>query len=511
MDELYNPITNETEDSVKNRLSATYRAIAKDKDIDVTFGANSQASNFEKSVRLPNIATNSQNGLNIARGEADFSAFKYRFHDADIHRQKRPSDETHAMLFNALEDARIEAVGSNLFKGASENIDNALNNRYEKMDIATTANHLGENGWAEALRLIARQKFSGKNPPQCTEKLLELHAEKNSDKLQSALDKLMKHINNQEDFATAVRNILTALDNNADYGDEGDNENQDKADDNERDNEQLIDDSQSQSMMDENQTEQENLEDFDGDTSDMETEDGDDNDSEFEGDGETEETPSSNTKHNTGLFDYSPEYKAYTTEFDTVEKANEIAEEDELNLLRKKLDDIVANYNTLVSRIANRLQRKLQAQQLRSWEFDLEEGLLDSAKLTRVVTNPLQSLSFKQEDNSKFKDTVVTLLIDNSGSMRGRPISIAAMTCDILTRTLERCGVKVEVLGFTTVNWKGGSSFKKWDEAGRPENPGRLNDLRHIIYKSADENYNRSKNNFGLLLKEGLLKENIDG
>ena len=509
MDEekTYTPALNESQDSIENRICATYRAIAKEKDVKISFGANNQATNLEKNIRLPNMKNTSKNGLDVARGEADFSAFKYRFHDEKIHRQNRPSDENHAMLFNALEDARIEAMGSNLYKGASKNIDKALDNRYEKMDIATSAVHLGENGWAETVRLLARQKFSDKTPPKCTQALLELHSKKNTKKLQSALDELSKCIDNQQEFAKTVKKILKALDNDSSFDEHDDS-------DDEHDNEQQRENETSKDNNNNDDVENTNEESKDLNDSQSEageqSEDDDSNDSDSESDNYKEETVS-NKKHNQDNFNYSPNYKAYTTKFDIIENARDIVDDTELNQLREKLDKILETYNTLISRIANRLQRKLQAQQLRSWKFDLEEGLLDSAKLTRVVTNPLQSLSFKQEDNSKFKDTVVTLLIDNSGSMRGRPISIAAMTSDILTRTLERCGVKVEVLGFTTLNWKGGQSFKQWEEKGRPENPGRLNDLRHIIYKSADENYNRNRKSFGLLLKEGLLKENIDG
>ena len=207
MDEekTYTPALNESQDSIENRICATYRAIAKEKDVKISFGANNQATNLEKNIRLPNMKNTSKNGLDVARGEADFSAFKYRFHDEKIHRQNRPSDENHAMLFNALEDARIEAMGSNLYKGASKNIDKALDNRYEKMDIATSAVHLGENGWAETVRLLARQKFSDKTPPKCTQALLELHSEKNTKKLQSALDELSKCIDNQQEFAKTVK------------------------------------------------------------------------------------------------------------------------------------------------------------------------------------------------------------------------------------------------------------------------------------------------------------------
>ncbi len=501
----YIPALNESQDSIEKRISATYRAIVKEKDIKISFGANNQATNLEKNVRLPRMKSISKNGLDVARGEADFSAFKYRFHDEKTHRQNRPSDENHVMLFNALEDARIEAIGSNLFSGASQNIDKALNDRYEKMDIATSGVHLGENGWAETLRLLARQKFSNKTPPKCTETLLELHSKKNTEKLQSALDKLLEFIDDQIEFAKNVKKILKALDNNSNF-----NEQNNSDDEQQRDNEISNDNNNNDDVENKKEDVSQDLNDMQNETGGQSQND-DSNDSDFESTDYTEEETFSNIKHNQGISDYTPNYKVYTTEFDIVENAKDIVDDTELNQLREKLDKILETYNTLISRMANRLQRFLQAKQLRSWEFDLEEGLLDSAKLTRVVTNPLQSLSFKQEDNSKFKDTVVTLLIDNSGSMRGRPISIAAMASDILTRTLERCGVKVEVLGFTTINWKGGQSFKKWEEKGRPENPGRLNDLRHIIYKSAEENYNRNRKNFGLLLKEGLLKENIDG
>ena len=504
--ETKNSITLESNEMLERRISAAYKAIVGDTQMDISFGANNEGTNVGASVRLPRPKSQSYADIQNARGEADFLAFKHRFHNPRLHAKNKPNDEDQALLFNALEDARIEAVGSNNFKGASSNVDHALNSRYERMDLNHSVEHLGEGAWAEALRVFARNVFSDKAIPAGAKGLEDKFGDRFNDELKSQLLKLKDKVNNQDDFADVAKYLLQLL--NGELPESSETDVQPKEEDLVEEGQQDSDESHS---GDTEETSSQQTSDASTDTMTQ----ADQNEVESQDEGEesddSEEAPV-NTKHNqSGSHEGQCAYKVFTREFDIVQTAEDLADESELTLLREKLDAILEAHTTLISRLANRMQRKLQAQQLRSWEFDLEEGLLDTAKLTRVVINPLQSLSFKQEYKNKFKDTVVTLLIDNSGSMRGRPISLAAMASDILVRTLERCGVKVEVLGFTTVNWKGGQSMELWAEKGRPATPGRLNDLKHIIYKSASEQYHRTKKNFGLMLRDGLLKENIDG
>ena len=512
----YNPLQNTPTDVLEKRLEGVYRALSEDYESTVSFGANKQASAIPhtKGVRLPRPSGRDLENLSVYRGEADFLAFRHKYHNAVFHAQHRPSDATQALLYNALEDARIETCGALKFVGASANIDKALYEKYQRINVAENMVHMGDNGWAEALKLFARKIFMGKDCPTNAQPLYDMFAHKNTKILQSALQKLSENVYDQEKFAGMVNRLIDALEGDGDMTNiDGENTPQDS------DHMETGDAARDDAPDDDTHTSETD------ETVDPAHMDSDDNDQPSDSSMDTEQTDMENTDidmqadgeplpadHNYNENASVQGYKVYTEKYDVVEHATDIATDVELYDLRAKLDIYLESYRSLISRVANRLQRKLQAQQLRSWHFDLEEGLLDTSKLTRVVTNPLQSLSFKQKKNAMFKDTVVTLLIDNSGSMRGRPIALAAMATDILARTLERCGVKVEVLGFTTINWKGGKAFKDWHINGRtPDNPGRLNDLRHIVYKSATAPYTRTKNNFGLMLKEGLLKENIDG
>ncbi len=516
MNDSHTPLQDIPSDILEKRFESAYRALSTDYQSTVCFGANREATHMPhgNTVRLPRPHTGELAALRAHRGEADFLAFRSKYHDSIAHAQNRPSDATQALLYNALEDARIEACGALKFIGASANIDKALYDKYDRLNVAQNATHMGDNGWAEALKLFARQAFMHKDCPENAQALWDMFAHKYTPELQTALSKLAQNVYDQQTFSSMVHRLIEALEGHGDMADvDADNapENIDdmNVDDATRDD-STDSGEQATDETDENVTSTDTDPDAHSDsdpTSDTEHTDIDGADIDMQADGEA--LPSD---HNFNDNAQAQAYKVYTEKYDVVEHATDIAGDMELYDLRVKLDSYLESYRSLVSRVANRLQRKLQAQQLRSWHFDLEEGLLDTAKLTRVVTNPLQSLSFKQEKNAVFKDTVVSLLIDNSGSMRGRPIALAAMATDILARTLERCGVKVEVLGFTTTNWKGGKAFKDWDANGRhPGNPGRLNDLRHIIYKAATAPYTRTRNNFGLMLKEGLLKENIDG
>ena len=499
-------ITLNTQEMIERRIAAAYKAIVGQPELEVSFGANNEGSNVGLSTRLPRPKSTSIKDIEKSRGEADFLAFKHRYHNATLHAHKKPFDEDQAMLFNALEDARIEAVGSIAFKGASKNVSAALNTRYSRMDLNHSVEHLGDSAWPEALRVYARKIFADKDIPDEAKGLEDAFANKLDAQLTMQLEHLKSIIDDQKKFALESNKFLKFLNGEIPQEETKETPSQDDEEISDEDTEQSQGEADS---TDKSESSRETQTDAQSgiETETMDTEGDDEN----EDNEDTVDTPA-NGKHNqTGEIEQQNIYRPYTTEFDVVETASDLSVPAELQQLRKKLDDILETYSSLISRLANRMQRKLQAQQLRAWNFDLEEGLLDTARLTRVVCNPLQSLSFKQEDNSNFKDTVVTLLIDNSGSMRGRPIALAAMASDILVRTLERCGVKVEVLGFTTVNWKGGKAMDKWADSGRPPMPGRLNDLRHIVYKSANDQYHRTKNNFGLMLREGLLKENIDG
>ena len=513
-----NPLQDISTDILEKRLESVYRVLSNDFESSITFGANREgsASPHAKTVRLPRPNAEQLEMLCAYRGEADFLAFRSQYHDTISHAQNRPTDTGQALLYNALEDARIEACGSLKFAGASANINQALYNKYERLNIDQNAKHMGDNGWAEALKLFARTAFMDKAPPENAQKLADIFAHKLTPELQNALSQLGDNLYDQQKFAGMVNRLIDALNGNGDMTDldaDTDSQNADDMeatdatnDDSTANNDDTItEDDETVENTDITTDSAENAE--NPQSTENKQADTENTDTEYEGDGDPLDS-----QHNFTDKAIDNCYKPYTEKYDVVEHATDVATDMELYELRTKLDTYLESYRSLVSRVANRLQRKLQAQQLRAWHFDLDEGLLDTAKLTRVVTNPLQSLSFKQEKSAVFKDTVVTLLIDNSGSMRGRPIALAAMATDILARTLERCGVKVEVLGFTTTNWKGGKSYKDWDENGRkPKSPGRLNDLRHIIYKSATAPYTRTKNNFGLMLKEGLLKENIDG
>ncbi len=499
-------ITLNTQEMIERRIAAAYKAIVGQPELEVSFGANNEGSNVGLSTRLPRPKSTSIKDIEKSRGEADFLAFKHRYHNATLHAHKKPFDEDQAMLFNALEAARIEAVGSIAFKGASKNVSAALNTRYSRMDLNHSVEHLGDSAWPEALRVYARKIFADKDIPDEAKGLEDAFANKLDAQLTMQLEHLKSIIDDQKKFALESNKFLKFLNGEIPQEETKETPSQDDEEISDEDTEQSQGEADS---TDKSESSRETQTDAQSgiETETMDTEGDDEN----EDNEDTVDTPA-NGKHNqTGEIEQQNIYRPYTTEFDVVETASDLSVPAELQQLRKKLDDILETYSSLISRLANRMQRKLQAQQLRAWNFDLEEGLLDTARLTRVVCNPLQSLSFKQEDNSNFKDTVVTLLIDNSGSMRGRPIALAAMASDILVRTLERCGVKVEVLGFTTVNWKGGKAMDKWADSGRPPMPGRLNDLRHIVYKSANDQYHRTKNNFGLMLREGLLKENIDG
>jgi cobaltochelatase CobT len=446
-----------------------------------------------------------------ARGAADSAALRLRHHDAKLHARVAPADVDARSVFDALETARVEALGARSMAGVRENLRNLTDARV-RGDAIVRARDAEEVPLSTAIGLIARERLSGEAPPAAAAPGLKLVAPWIEEKAAAELDALALTLDDQAAFAKLSRRLLEDLnlaaaeepvdDEPDDAGDEGEGDgggNEDVA-------EQGDEGTPGGGDADMRGEEAEDQSAEGHSTQEMEADD----EQSAGGDDLSESLFAAPGRRN---WDLSPptDYKAFTTRFDEMIEAEELCDEDELSRLRAYLDQQMAGLSNVVTRLANRLQRRLMAQQARSWDFDQEEGLLDAARLARVVVSPGHSLSYKVERDTEFRDTVVSLLIDNSGSMRGRPIAIAAICADILARTLERCGVATEILGFTTRGWKGGQSREAWLTAGRPPNPGRLNDLRHIVYKRADEPYRRARRNLGLMMREGLLKENIDG
>ena len=445
-----------------------------------------------------------------ARGAADSAALRLRHHDARLHARIAPADLEARAVFDALEMARVEALGARAMGGVKGNLAQLTEARV-RGDAIVRARSAEEVPLATALGLIARERLTGETPPQAAAAGLNLVAPWIEEKAAAELDALALTLDDQAGFARLSRRLLEDLDLAA--AEETIEDEPDEAGDDAEGEEGGSDDAEQGDEgspgggdveMRGEEVEDQNAE---GESS-QEMEAGDEEVS--AGDELSESVFSAPGRRN---WDLTPEtdYKAYSTRFDEIVEASELCDEEELGRLRAYLDQQMGGLQNVVTRLANRLQRRLMAQQARSWDFDQEEGLLDAARLARVVVSPRHSLSYKIERDTEFKDTIVSLLIDNSGSMRGRPIAIAAICGDILARTLERCGVATEILGFTTRGWKGGQSREAWLSAGRPPNPGRLNDLRHIVYKRADEPYRRARRNLGLMMREGLLKENIDG
>tara|TARA_E500000075_G_scaffold134604_1_gene151780 strand:+ start:1744 stop:3555 length:1812 start_codon:yes stop_codon:yes gene_type:complete len=494
---------NNFSDIIKKTITEATRSIAEEPELEVLFGDETPSLTGKKiRLREPGNFLNKED-LTILRGQADLLALKIKNHDQLIHKKYLPSSPQAQKLYNAIEEARIEAVGAIDMPGCASNL-NARNIASYRNSTLNNITQKDEAPIAEAISLIIREKLTGFAPPHNTSKFVDLWRPHINDKALNELDKLKDSILDQDAFASKIPELLNALDIATTLGEGDPSSSKDETGESdvegsEHENTELSDefDPDETEMLDEEITDDLiDLDDLEG------VEDEGEDSSAPDNRGEIEET-----KQNTR----QPPYKVYTTEYDEIISAEEIADIDELDRLRNYLDKQISNLQGVVARLANKLQRKLMAQQNRSWDFDLEEGILDTARLVRVVTDPMHPLSFKMERDTDFRDTVVTLLIDNSGSMRGRPIMVAATCADILTRTLERCGVKAEVLGFTTKAWKGGQSRELWTNSGKPMRPGRLNDLRHIIYKSADAPWRRSKRNLGLMMKEGILKENIDG
>ena len=498
-------------DLFRRVLAGASRAIAKDPDVEVVFASDNAAASG-KTARVPSPGAGLEPRLVAeARGAADSAALRLRYHDARLHARNAPMDVEARAVFDALEMARVEALGARAMGGVRENLAQLTEARV-RSDAIVRARSAEEVPLSTAVALIARERLTGQEPPRTAAAGLRLVAPWIEEKAAAELDALALTLDDQAAFAKLSRRLLEDLDLAA------------AEDATEQEPEEAGDDAEGEEGGSDDSGEQGEEESPGGGDVDMRGEQVEDQDADGEssedmelgeeestaGDDFSDSVSASPTRRN---WDLSPEtdYKAFTTQFDEIVQAAELCDEEELGRLRAYLDQQMAGLQNVVTRLANRLQRRLMAQQARSWDFDQEEGLLDAARLARVVVSPAHSLSYKIERETDFKDTVVSLLIDNSGSMRGRPIAIAAICADILARTLERCGVATEILGFTTRGWKGGQSREAWLTAGRPPEPGRLNDLRHIVYKRADEPYRHGRRNLGLMMREGLLKENIDG
>jgi cobaltochelatase CobT len=499
-------------DAFKSVLTGTARAIAHEPEVELAFTADAPVQNG-KNFRVPMPGRSlPPEQVAEARGFADGMALRLRHHSDAVHAANRPGDPTAGAVFDAIEAARVEALGAKAMAGVRANLTHALEMRMRSDPIAR-AQAADEVPLSSAIGLLVRERLTGDAPPETTLSGLEMVRDWIEEKGGDDLDALGLALDDQATFATLAKKLLADLEltNAADEFDPNE-----EGSDEDSDEEQGSDQSQQEGEDGDSQAQMEAR----AEAGEGETEEGNDqeieSDSDMEADGEPGDEGDEGmmpVRPNRPLSDMPPsfDYKPWTDKFDEVIAAKELCDEDELTRLRAYLDMQLVHLQGAVTKLANRLQRRLMAQQNRSWDFDQEEGLLDAARLARIVTAPGHSLSYKIERDTAFRDTVVTLLIDNSGSMRGRPISIAAISADIMARTLERCGVKTEILGFTTRAWKGGQSREAWLAAGRPATPGRLNDLRHILYKAADEPWRRAKKSLGLMMREGLLKENIDG
>ena len=479
----------------KSAVSSTVKAISE---------------NFDLEIRFDNIVDSKKNSLNLhevvnlkklqdftnLRAFADSVALKIKYTDKKIYLENEPKGSMSKALYAIAEKIRYEKIGSNKLKGVKNNITQCYENKFKKKRIEEIKTE-ADVPVTEAFELYLRNHFFKIKQNQATKKTLSYWKKLFDKNLSSKLTQLDNCIENQSTYSHLIANLIANFgleDSDSKKREESTNENSSSPEKNNNDNNSFQKEEEQSTDSDLNVAEN-NLDSFsEEDNSEQKSE---------------KKVTTNQSSLNKNLS--NEKYKIFTNQYDEVKNAEELEREDEIIRLRKNLDQQLTNLQNVVSKLANKLQRQLLAKQNRSWEFNLEEGMLDASKLSRVIIDPFHSLSYKMEKETEFKDTIVTLLIDNSGSMRGRPISVAAICADILSRTLERCSVKVEILGFTTKNWKGGKSREKWNSENKPTNPGRLNDLRHVVYKAADKPWRQSKKNLGLMLKEGLLKENIDG
>ena len=490
-------IKKEKLEDFKTAISSTVKSLSNLKKIEVSFG-NQASKSHQNLIKLPDL-NNSGNKLNFEeiRAVADSKSLRLRFSDIKVFKKYEPEGNISKKLYEISEKIRCEKIGISYFSGVKKNIEKFYKQRISSLDLKSS-----EDKMIESFENFLRTNFLDFKNETEIEKKLKSYKKDINNQFSSKISELKESAIDQEKFNSIISKIISemSLDENINEEEKRDEENENN------DKQSKPQDIERKTKETEEKNEEMSIESGIPDLE-NETRDSDKSNKEVELEDNTRPDLKKRTYNNFGDL----KYKTYTEEFDEIVKAEELESVEELSRLRKNLDQQLLQLKSFISKLANKLQRKLLAKQNRSWNFDLEEGLLDTSKLTRVIMDPFNSLSFKKEKDIEFKDTLVTILIDNSGSMRGKPISVAAICADILSRTLERCLVKVEILGFTTKHWKGGSSREKWMKNNKPSLPGRLNDLRHIVYKSADTQWRQAKNNIGLMLKEGLLKENIDG
>ena len=510
--------TEAPQEPFKRAVANCMRAMARVPELEVVYAADKPSlvgTGEHAKARLPEPARRlTQQEIAIVRGHGDSLALRLACHDANVHRKLVPQAAPARAIFEAVEQARVEAIGALRMQGVASNLTAMLDDKFHRGNFADVTDR-ADAPLEEAVALIVRERLTGLKPPPAAQKLVDIWRGWIEQKAGGDLDLLGTTVEDQRSFGKSIHKLLRSLDmmdeTASDHDDTGDEAGDDDSDPNPEEQEGDGDQDESGDSMKMEKAEQSD-DDMDEEGA-MESEEAPSGEMPEDGDmGDADEAAESRRPPHSGAHEQRPpDYKAYVNRFDEIIAAEDLCEADELDRLRAYLDKQLQNLSSVVARLANRLQRRLMAQQNRAWEFDLEEGQLDPARLSRVIVDPQQPLSFKREKDMNFRDTVVTLVLDNSGSMRGRPITVAATCADILARTLERCGVKVEILGFTTRAWKGGQSRDQWLQSGKPANPGRLNDLRHIIYKSADAPWRRARRNLGLMMREGLLKENIDG
>lgn len=516
------PNTKDDIENFKGATAATLKAIARAKHTDVSFSANERlerpthADEIKTTLPLPSQHMD-ESDIALMRGASDAKALRLKHHTKDLHLANAPLDLTAKTAFDALEQARCEAIGAIEMPGVLHNLNEVLNDKCARLGYQRLQTREDSN-IGDALHALTRIAMTGESIPENAHALAKKWQPWLDEKLGAeTLEALKSNLRDQESYAALSKQMLTELGLLAPSAEDGDTQLDAYADENgegENDTQETEDSTESSEQNDSQargealDSSEDNEAHGDADSEKME----DIGQEDFDGDSDVDQGGEAQYRKGDN-FSHDPDglYHIYTKAFDEIVAAEDLADSEELTRLRALLDKQLQNVQGVVSKLANRLQRKLMAQQQRSWQFDLEEGVLDAAKLTRIITGADTPRAFKQEKETDFRDTVVSILIDNSGSMRGRPIAIAALCADILSRTLERCGVKVEILGFTTRTWKGGKARDLWIDKGRPPFPGRLNDLRHIIYKGADTPLRRSRKNLGLMLKEGILKENIDG
>lgn len=500
-------------DTLKRAVGITLKALAGDSEIETTYGP-SKPSLDGKVAHLPEPArVPSPEEVAVIRGWADCHALTAACHDTRMHQSLMPASPESRAVFEAVERMRVEAIGANRYDGVAQNLTAKLEQQYAHGRFSKVRS-LAEAPLEDALALLVRERLTGQRVPRKAKAIVDVWRPIIENKAGDVLADMSRYGEDQEKFGAGLRDLLKALD----LPDDLSSTESEQAEDPEDQDAETAGDEQSDGNQEQSP---------DGEEASSEPHDADDLAGDMEESAETappdefdsdsDEIDQADTDEpwqpNTSVLDDPSAfgYKVYTRQFDEEINAEDLPSAEELKRHRAFLDKELKSLASVVSRLANKLQRRLMAQQNRAWEFDLEEGVLDAGRLTRVIIDPMHPLSFKRESDTNFRDTVVTLLLDNSGSMRGRPIMVAACCADILARTLERCGVKVEILGFTTRAWKGGHSRENWLKAGKPSEPGRLNDLRHIIYKTADSPWRRAKMSLALMMREGLLKENIDG